>query len=343
MAQLPTLVRTPKSPSQLRRPRHHGLSRGWVGAAYFSRRAALIALAATLVPGRARAQQVVVLRVSGSPDDDVTPLIYAQQSGLFTHGGLDVQFSPTNGGSAVVAGVTSGDLQIAKANIIALVTARERGLLFDIISGAGMYLAEKPSFGLAVAANSPIQTAADLDGKTLGCATLKDLGMLATMAWTDQHGGDSSTIKFVEFPPAPAVGAIVEGRIAAETIPNPVLADAIQSSELRLLGNSGDGLGRRYCVSAWFCRHDYALANAETVRRFGTALRAAAAYTNAHQAETVPLLAALTKLPPDAIAKMTRAVTATTLDPALFQSVIDLGAKYKFFPATFPVTALFAR
>ena len=40
----------------------------------------------------------------------------------------------------------------------------------------------------------------DFAGKTIGVPTLKDLDALATASWVDAHGGDSTTLRYVELP-----------------------------------------------------------------------------------------------------------------------------------------------
>ena len=53
--------------------------------------------------------------------------------------------------------------------------------------------------------DSPIKTGRDLNGKTFAVPALMDLNQIAAMAWIDQTGGDSRTVKIVEIPASTAV------------------------------------------------------------------------------------------------------------------------------------------
>lgn len=59
------------------------------------------------------------------------------------------------------------------------------------------------------------------------------------------------------------------------------------------------------------------------VQRFGNAVREAAAYTNAHHDETVPMIAAYTGIEPKVLRKMHRDTNATEVDAKDIQAVID--------------------
>jgi hypothetical protein len=64
-------------------------------------------------------------------------------------------------------------------------------------------------------------------------------------------------------------------------------------------------------------------------------VRQATLYTNAHHAETVPILAAYSHIDPAVIAKMNRLTNATAVVPQEIQPVIDAAVKYKVIDGTF--------
>jgi len=71
-------------------------------------------------------------------------------------------------------------------------------------------------------------------------------------------------------------------------------------------------------------------------------LRAAALYTNAHHAETVPLLAAYAHIDPEVIKRMNRLTNATSLDVTYIQPAIDAAVKYKVIDKGFSASELIA-
>lgn len=87
-------------------------------------------------------------------------------------------------------------------------------------------------------------------------------------------------------------------------------------------------------------RHVYE--HRSTLASFSRAAREAAGYVNAHPAETVDALATFTGVPAAAIARMTRASMATTLDPKLIQPVVDVCVRYKTILTAFDAATMIA-
>ena len=69
--------------------------------------------------------------------------------------------------------------------------------------------------------------------------------------------------------------------------------------------------------------------------RFARGFHEASAYTNAHQAETVDLVASYTHATPETIAKMARAVDPEYVEARNLQPVIDVLARYGAIDKTF--------
>ncbi len=65
-----------------------------------------------------------------------------------------------------------------------------------------------------------------------------------------------------------------------------------------------------------------------------------AAYTNAHPADSVQMMADFTKLPATTIEHMVRVKGSTSLKVADMQPVIDVAAKYGAIPRSFPASDL---
>jgi len=160
--------------------------------------------------------------------------------------------------------------------------------------------------------------------------------------WMDKNGGDSSTLKFVELPLAAIEAALASGRIDAGGSGTPQLQAALDSHDFRIFARTYDAIASVFMYSAWFAANDYIANDRPPLATFSRTERQAAAYVNSHPAETVAPLAAFTNTPADEIAKMTRAMMATTLDPKLIQPVIDVCVRYKAIPSTFDATAMIA-
>lgn len=293
-------------------------------------------------PRVAKAQQLTTIRVASTLDDNVTPILYGQQAGIFKKYGLDVQVQTFPSGAAQAAALAGGAIEIGKTSMLALVSAHLRGVDFRLVAGAGLYLSDKPFTGMVVAKSSPIRTGADLNGKTASSPSLRDLGQTSIKVWMDQHGGDSSTLKGVELPNAAVASALAQGRIDVAVLDNPTLYDAVSSGAARILARSYDAISKRFLMSAWFCMPAYAQKNPETVRNFTKAFYESARYTDSHHSETVDLLANFSHIDAGVIRNMVRAETALTLQATDLQPLIDVAAKYKLIDRAFPASELLA-
>jgi len=162
------------------------------------------------MPALASAQALTAISIGGVPEESATPALWARQSGIFRRSGLDVTIEPQNSGSAISAAVVGGSYAIGKSSLVSLIIAHAKGVPFVLVAGGGLYDAKNPNFGLVVKADSPLKTAADLNGKSVAVSALNDLYAIGTKAWMDKNGGDSSTIKFLELPISAVADAIAQ-------------------------------------------------------------------------------------------------------------------------------------
>lgn len=308
------------------------------------RAAALAVLVTACVPtGSAAQPALTTIRLGTVVADEITPILYAQHAGLYTRAGLDVQVTAVASGAAVTAAVLSGAYDIGKSSLPALMNAYLRGLPVAIIAPGGVYDPRAPYEELIVASDSPIRGPRDLEGKTVGVPSLHDLNELAVDGWVEAAGGDYHTIKYVELPNSAAGVAVAEHRVDAANVSNPPLAEALRTGRVRVAGHPWDAIGPSFLISVWFTTKDWAAKHPDQVRAFARTTQDAGAYTNAHHAETAPVVAEFTKIPLSLFTDgMTRTVSGTTLRLEQIQPVIDLSAKYKFIPRAIPARELIA-
>jgi NitT/TauT family transport system substrate-binding protein len=308
-----------------------------------NRRTALALGASAVLAARAPAgaQQPVKMVLGAVPEESVTPALWAQQSGMFLRAGLDVTVESQSSGTAIAAGVAGGSYAAGKSSLGAIISAHVHGLPFVVVAGGSRYDSKNSYSSLAVKADSPFKTGADLNGKLIASPALNDVTTIATKAWIDQHGGDSSTVKVLEFPFAAIPDALAAGRVDAGFIADPILQQAIDAGKVRVLAHAFDAIALQFMITSWFMTADYAEKNHATVVKFNRVMADAAAYVEAHPADAVSLLSKFGGVDPAVILKSHR-LTYAALDPRLIQPVIDTDAKYKVIPATFDAKDLIA-
>ena len=308
-----------------------------------NRRTALATASAFLVlRATASAQSATALTIGGVPEESATPALWAQQSGIFKKNGLDVTVEAQNSGSAIAAAVVGGSYAIGKSSLVSLIIAHAKGLNFMLVAGGGLYDTKSPNFGLVVKTDSPIKTAADLNGKSCAVSAINDLYAIGARAWMDKNGGDSTTLKQLEFPISSVADAIAAGRVDSGGLIDPELQAGIDTGKVRWLARDFDAIAPRFMYTGWFTTADYLAKNKAPVSAFVKAMRESSLFVNDHAAETVDVMAKYTKIEPARIAKMNRIKYATVLDPKLIQPMIDVCAKYKVIPAAFDAKDMIA-
>ena len=257
--------------------------------------AALIAVITVAFGGIAAAQPApVTIRFTSSSSDDLRPILYAQNAGLFQKAGLNVVIDKASSGGVVAQAIVGGAMDIGKASMSSLVAAYARNVPFVLIAPSAIHRKEVANSGVMLNANSPIKTVLDLQGKIVGCTAIGDIGYLGLRAMIDAQGGDSSKVKWVEIPTASLAAMVEQNRVDAGLTTEPYMTKDLSSGKFRILVDMLTGYPHPILESAFFARKDYVEKNRDAVTRFAKVLQQAAAYADDHVAETLPLFVTFT-------------------------------------------------
>ena len=310
------------------------------------RAAGTIALIALAFPAGSAGQgqpAPVTLRLLASPVDDVMPILYAQRAGLFRQAGLNVVLEHGSSGGAVAAAVAGGAVEIGKVNIVAIISAHARNVPMTIVAPAAIYDPKTPDAVLVTRKDSPIVSARDLIGKTVGAPSLAEIGGMAVQAWLDSNGVDWHRTQFIEMGYSALLAALEAGRVQAISLVKPYISEAVDSGKVKVLALSYSAIAPRFLESVWVADSAYVEKNKAAIAAFQRVVAQASAYTNAHQSETVDLLATWASLDPQQAAHIPRMTTGTTLDPRDIQPVIEVAVKYGLIAKSFDARDMIAR
>jgi NitT/TauT family transport system substrate-binding protein len=278
----------------------------------------------------AAAQELKTVRIALAEGDDATPSLYAIKAGLFKKYGLDVQLTAAPSGAAGLAALAGGSVDLAGTSLLSFLAANAKGLPLQIVAPLAVYSpAESLYATLLVKKDAPYKTGRDLNGKTIASPALRDLNWVASMAWIDKNGGDSSTCKSIEVPASVIPAALDDGRIDAATVTTPRYVQALHGGLVRVLGRSYDAIAMHFLFAAFVANADYASKNADAIGRFGRGIRDATAYTNTHHADTLALYAAFAKIDPKEIEGAPRATSVAYVETKDLQPIIDVAVRYK--------------
>jgi NitT/TauT family transport system substrate-binding protein len=300
-----------------------------------------LASLAGLAPRPAPAQSTLEkIQVVGPVAESLTNLVYAIKNGMFRRAGLDVTLVETSSGAAATTAVITGTYDIGLTSLLPILAAHVRGIPIAIVAPAVINTARNPFAELQIAADAPYKTGADLNGKTMAVPSIGDMNTLGTKAWVDKTGGDWRSLKFVEVPNVAIEAAIVTRRVAGGIMQSPLLDTSVAAGTTKTLAYAYGAIAPVMMSVVYIARTDWAAQHAEALRTYNRVLNEATAYVNAHPAETAPYVAELTKIDLANTTKMHRTINGTTLDPAMFQPVIDAAAKYEQIAHGFPAREL---
>ena len=306
------------------------------GAALF----ALLALQPFSGPPAQAQSDVDTIRVGVGPDEATTPLLYTAQAGLYKKYGVNVEIVPLRGGAAVAAALAGGSLEIGKTSALGVITAVAKGIPFTTIGSISYYSSDKPNYALLAASNSGVQSAKDLEGKTLAAVSLEDSNSIATFAWLDQHGIDPKTLKYVEIPASATLAAMEQGRVVASTLYEPFFTQFTSGGKARVIGYPYDAIGKHFSDSVLFADTKWAAAHGSVIDKFLRATAEGSRYLAAHESEGIPIIAKFNGADPTAIANIRKPGRGVALDPSDLQPLIDTAAKYKVIPQAFPAQTI---
>jgi NitT/TauT family transport system substrate-binding protein len=299
------------------------------------------ALGAGALASKASADVPRVLRVLCIQTDGIKSLLYAQKANLFTKRGLAVDVQTMASGAAILPALIGGSAEIGAANLFPVFAAYTRGLPVRIIAPASIYSSEHADSLLLVRNDSP-HAPRDLNGKTIGVDSLGDVYTIATRAWVDQGGGDGHTLRPLEVPPAQQLSALDTGRVDAGVFKTPFNTVALESGKFRVLGKPLDAIAPLFLLSCWVATVDFIAQNAQAVSGYVATMGEAARYTNAHQSETVDMMAQFTGQDPALVRRSVRSSTAVAATLEQMQRPLDVAYRYGVIPQRFDVSVLLA-
>jgi NitT/TauT family transport system substrate-binding protein len=300
----------------------------------------LAVVTALCVAGTAGAQTTLpTVRAAWFPSEAAAQVYFAKEMGFFQKEGLNVEIQSISNTSAIAEAVASNNADIGFSAILSIAVAYKKGIPFTIVAAGNVYESSAPIAAIMVAQNSPIHSAKDLNGKTIGANSVKSISEYGPRAWIDKNGGDSSTVKFLELQFATMPDAVAAGRIDAEWLTEPFVAIGKKSNG-RVLAYAFDAIGKEFLVSGWFATSQWTKDHPDLVARFAAGMRDAARWANANPAKSGEILLGLIKMDPAVFASVVRTRFADHLSAADIQPQVDLAARYGLFPQTFPAADL---
>ncbi|NEK59451.1 ABC transporter substrate-binding protein [Geodermatophilus sabuli] len=269
---------------------------------------------------------VTTVRVGTIPIVDVAALYLGQEQGIFEEHGLEVDPFLAQGGAAIVPAVVNGEAQFGFINVTSLLQAEGRGVPLGLLAaGAGATGNTEDDFAaVVVAADSPIQGAADLAGTRIAINSINNISDTVVRQSVRQAGGDPSGIEFVEIPFPDMVAAVGTGQVDAAFTVEP-FATVGESQGLRAVAFPYTETDDDLTVAGWFTSDQYAAENPEVVQQFTDAMTEAQAYAQDNPDQVREVLGTYTQIAPEIAQQLTLPTYQSEINRESVELLLELG------------------
>lgn len=285
------------------------------------------------IPAAAVAQSTTPVRFAAPAVESWMQAYFAQETGLFAKAGLNVDLTVPASAANILTSVASGSSDFGIAATTAIAMAVANGIPLVVVAPAAVSTPRSQIDSVCVAKSSPIRTAKDFEGKTIGVIGLRQFGDLALRAWLTKNGADIARVHVVQAPFAEMGVGLERGTYDAAVMTEPTLAYALRHNAIRCIAYPDLAIAPRFMIGGWVTTKEYAAKNPETVRRVAAVLDEAARWANAHPDDEAVLVTKLTKIDADLIrSERMRPVFGDRLVPSDIQAPLDAAEKFGFLP-----------
>jgi NitT/TauT family transport system substrate-binding protein len=215
----------------------------------------------------APAPQLLPLRVGHLPIAGNLDVVVAREQGLYAEEGLAVELTAMAGGAEILPAIIGGSLDVGTVNVVTHVLAHDQGFRARAIAGVLASRRNDPLHGILVRADSPIQSARDLEGRTLATNTLNNIDHIMQLVWIQQRGGDPRRVNIVEIPFPQHPAALAQGRVDAIGPTEPFVTMAL-SQGARLLAYHYGEVNEVTLLAYYGATDDWLSRNGDLARRF---------------------------------------------------------------------------
>jgi NitT/TauT family transport system substrate-binding protein len=283
------------------------------------------------------------VKVGVIPIVDVAPIYLGVEQGFFKNHDIDLELVQATGGAALLPGVVAGDFQFAFSNVTSTLLAGSQNIPVRMVAEGNSSTGDPATdfAGIVVKGDSPIQTPADLAGKTVAINNLKNINDVTTRALVEQDGGDPASIKFVELAFPDMAAAVANGDVDAAVVVQPFLSVTKGQGD-RVIGAPYADAVDNLTVATYFTSQQYIQQNADVVDNFQAAIKESLQYAQDNPDEVRRIVTTYTSIDQATAAQIALPAFPQEIDVDSVKEVADLMQKYGITEDTVDVDSLLA-
>lgn len=253
--------------------------------------------------------ELIEITVGALPIIDTAALFVGIDQGFFEEEGLSVTTKMANSGSATVSELLAGETQFAFTGWMPFLQAREAGVPIQAVANSHFHPhetmmtagVERSAQDIVVAADSPIQTPADLEGKVIATNALRGVQEVALRHALESHGVLQDSVEIVELPIPTMVDSVLGGQVDAAFAVDPFLTRSLQAGGIRIVMHPYLELDEPMNVSLYIASDAYAAANPDIVQQFQRAMAKSLNFANENHDAARAAVAGYTEIPNDVL------------------------------------------
>lgn len=273
------------------------------------------------------AQQLTTLRLGILPVTAFLGMYLARDNGWLQEEGIALELQAMAGGAEILPAMIGGSLDVGITNTFSHVLARNQGFDVKAIAAGGSEIRGAPTHAILVRADSPIQSARDLEGRTMATNTLNNIDHLMQQIWLQNSGADPRRVNIVEVPFPQHPAALAQNRVDAIGPTEPFVAVA-QNDGARVLAYHYTDTNPITLIAYFAATGDWLNRNADVARRFARAVHRANQYLEANPDQKRTVAVSAINLNPDLVGRVNFEQLDTRIDPAGIQWWIDAGRRF---------------
>jgi NitT/TauT family transport system substrate-binding protein len=284
---------------------------------------------------RALSAQSRAIRIATVASESAGAAFYAQDEGFFAKRGLVWQLTTSfAGGAAMASAILGGDLDIGEADVVTMAIAHDKELPFVYLAPGEVHSVKYPTLACVVR-DAEVRLGKDFNEKVMACNVSRGYGSLVTNAWIDNNGGDSSTVKWVEFPFSALPAALQRGTIDGYCAPEPFVTAGIAAGGHLVLMNEKP-IAPTILQGGWFATRRWTEENPAETRAFADAIREANEWGNKNLQARAEILAKYSKMALAVVLGMRlRGQYEVQFELSTVQPLIDKAAAYGYISKRF--------
>lgn len=207
------------------------------------------------------------------------PLNIAVERGYFEEQGLDVEIVPGPNPAANLAQVISGDADITSSSWATIATSVSQGVNVSLIGGNGTVSPTAQNSGIVVNPDGPIESVADLEGKTVALIGLNTGTEIPLLLAAQDAGIDPESLSLVAIPYSGMQAAVENNQVDA-AFPADAFYQQMISAGLVSISHPVQEYQAGLPVTVWAVTDEWLAANPDVAESYIAAMRKAVDFYN---------------------------------------------------------------